>query len=109
MREALLRRHRHLYEKNKENSAAKLPIIRSLADIGRNYSTSRSKSNYFDIKHIYYFKNNIPVESLDGLWSSAVGYYLVLLRKSFLLFFYIRKDLFIVCIRCSVISVVIIR
>ncbi|XP_059350576.1 sodium-driven chloride bicarbonate exchanger-like isoform X2 [Daphnia carinata] len=43
VREALLRRHRHLYEKNKEqNSAAKLPIIRSLADIGRNYSTSRS-------------------------------------------------------------------
>lgn len=43
VREVLLRRHRHLYEKNKENSAAKLPIIRSLADIGRNYSTSRSK------------------------------------------------------------------
>lgn len=43
VREALLRRHRHLYEKNKENSAAKLPIIRSLADIGRNYSTSRSE------------------------------------------------------------------
>jgi len=45
VREALLRRHRHLYEKNKENSAAKLPIIRSLADIGRNYSTSRSSSH----------------------------------------------------------------
>ena len=43
VREAQLRRHRHLYEKNKDNSAAKLPIIRSLADIGRNYSTSRSK------------------------------------------------------------------
>lgn len=47
VREALLRRHRHLYEKNKENSAAKLPIIRSLADIGRNYSTSRSESSIF--------------------------------------------------------------
>ena len=43
VRETLLRRHRHLYEKNKEHSAAKLPIIRSLADIGRNYSTSRSE------------------------------------------------------------------
>jgi len=45
VRETLLRRHRHLYEKNKEHSAAKLPIIRSLADIGRNYSTSRNASH----------------------------------------------------------------
>ena len=56
MREALLRRHRHLYEKNKEqNSAAKLPIIRSLADIGRNYSTSRSESqNWFTGGNVMY-------------------------------------------------------
>ncbi|XP_069941371.1 sodium-driven chloride bicarbonate exchanger isoform X4 [Cherax quadricarinatus] len=46
-RDALLRKHKHLYEKqkhNKENgntSMSRLPLIRSLAEIGRNHSSSK--------------------------------------------------------------------
>lgn len=47
-REALLRRHKHLHERNRKpkeegtgSSVARLPLIRSLADIGRSYSTSK--------------------------------------------------------------------
>lgn len=40
VKDALLRRHRHQHEYNKKT---KLPIIRSLADIGRNHSSSKSK------------------------------------------------------------------
>jgi len=48
VREALLRRHRHLHERrHKEVNAAgnmsRLPIIRSLADIGKSHSSSKSK------------------------------------------------------------------
>lgn len=47
VREALLRRHRHQHErergkKNKENNMSRLPIIRSLTEIGRNQSASKS-------------------------------------------------------------------
>uniref|UniRef100_T1HIT5 Band_3_cyto domain-containing protein n=1 Tax=Rhodnius prolixus TaxID=13249 RepID=T1HIT5_RHOPR len=45
VKEALLRRHRHQHEKRKDNQMSRLPIIRSLADIGRNHSSS--KSQYF--------------------------------------------------------------
>ncbi|XP_073827647.1 na[+]-driven anion exchanger 1 isoform X14 [Musca autumnalis] len=38
VKDALLRRHRHQHEYNKKT---KLPIIRSLADIGRNHSSSK--------------------------------------------------------------------
>nr|CAD7423141.1 unnamed protein product [Timema monikensis] len=44
MKEALLRRHRHQHERRKENSShniSRLPLIRSLADIGRNHSSSK--------------------------------------------------------------------
>ncbi|XP_063240178.1 electroneutral sodium bicarbonate exchanger 1 [Bacillus rossius redtenbacheri] len=44
VKEALLRRHRHQHERRKENSShnmSRLPIIRSLAEIGRNYSSSK--------------------------------------------------------------------
>ncbi|XP_076044221.1 na[+]-driven anion exchanger 1 isoform X4 [Oratosquilla oratoria] len=44
-RDALLRRHKHLYEKtkHKENGSnmSRLPLIRSLAEIGRNHSSSK--------------------------------------------------------------------
>ncbi|XP_013100619.1 sodium bicarbonate cotransporter 3 isoform X7 [Stomoxys calcitrans] len=40
VKDALLRRHRHQHEYNKKT---KLPIIRSLADIGRNHSSSKKK------------------------------------------------------------------
>lgn len=45
VREALLRRHRHQHERRKETntSVSRLPIIRSLAEIGRNHSSSKSK------------------------------------------------------------------
>lgn len=46
VREALLRRHRHQHEKDKRgqgNNMSRLPIIRSLAEIGKNHSSSKSK------------------------------------------------------------------
>ncbi|XP_035714213.1 electroneutral sodium bicarbonate exchanger 1 isoform X3 [Folsomia candida] len=48
VREALLRRHRHLHEKGKNSGAnssssnmSRLPIIRSLAEIGKSHSSSK--------------------------------------------------------------------
>lgn len=50
VREALLRRHRHLHEKGKSgggnsssSNMSRLPIIRSLAEIGKSHSSSKSK------------------------------------------------------------------
>ncbi|XP_076636157.1 na[+]-driven anion exchanger 1 isoform X12 [Colletes latitarsis] len=43
VREALLVRHRHQHERRKENNMSRLPIIRSLAEIGRNHSSSKSQ------------------------------------------------------------------
>lgn len=48
VRETLLRRHRHQHErepKKKENNMSRLPIIRNLAEIGRNHSSSKSEFN----------------------------------------------------------------
>ncbi|XP_066906807.1 electroneutral sodium bicarbonate exchanger 1 isoform X4 [Halyomorpha halys] len=42
VREALLRRHRHQHERRKETNMSRLPIIRSLAEIGRNHSCTRN-------------------------------------------------------------------
>lgn len=48
VKEALLRRHRHQHEreakKKGDSNMSRLPIIRSLADIGKNHSTSHSSS-----------------------------------------------------------------
>ncbi|XP_045135616.1 electroneutral sodium bicarbonate exchanger 1-like isoform X10 [Portunus trituberculatus] len=48
-KDALLRKHKHLYEKqknSKENgNMSRLPLIRSLAEIGRNHSSSKSGNN----------------------------------------------------------------
>ncbi|XP_059617088.1 sodium bicarbonate cotransporter 3 isoform X2 [Phlebotomus argentipes] len=43
VREALLRRHRHQHERDpkKKDNMSRLPIIRSLTEIGRNHSTSK--------------------------------------------------------------------
>lgn len=50
-RDALLRKHKHLYEKqkhNKENgNMSRLPLIRSLAEIGRNHSSSKNMGSGF--------------------------------------------------------------
>lgn len=44
VKEALLRRHRHQHERErKKDNMRGLPIIRSLADIGKNHSSSKSK------------------------------------------------------------------
>lgn len=46
VRDALLRRHRHQHEnypKRRDNNMSRLPIIRSLAEIGRNHSSSKSE------------------------------------------------------------------
>ncbi|XP_058976748.1 sodium bicarbonate cotransporter 3 isoform X1 [Musca domestica] len=43
VKDALLRRHRHQHEYNKKT---KLPIIRSLADIGRNHSSSKMEEHH---------------------------------------------------------------
>lgn len=44
VREALLRRHRHQHEREpkKKDNMSRLPIIRNLAEIGRNHSSSKS-------------------------------------------------------------------
>lgn len=43
VKDALLRRHRHQHEKRNHNNMSRLPLIRSLADIGRNHSSCKSK------------------------------------------------------------------
>lgn len=49
VKDAILKKHRHLYEKHSKHgessssNISKLPLIRSLADIGRNHSSSKSK------------------------------------------------------------------
>ncbi|KAL0107939.1 hypothetical protein PUN28_014892 [Cardiocondyla obscurior] len=52
VKEALLVRHRHQHERRKDNNMSKLPIIRSLAEIGRNHSSSK---NEFGIPHVVGF------------------------------------------------------
>ncbi|XP_050448370.1 electroneutral sodium bicarbonate exchanger 1 isoform X1 [Cataglyphis hispanica] len=42
VKEALLVKHRHQHERRKDNNMSKLPIIRSLAEIGRNHSSSKN-------------------------------------------------------------------
>lgn len=43
VKDALLRRHRHQHERRNHNNMSRLPLIRSLADIGRNHSSSKSE------------------------------------------------------------------
>lgn len=49
VREALLLRHRHQHEREakKKDNMSRLPIIRNLAEIGRNHSSSKSMLNHF--------------------------------------------------------------
>ncbi len=55
VKDAIMKRHRHQFEGNKKkdghghghessSNMSKLPLIRSLAEIGRNHSSSKSKS-----------------------------------------------------------------
>lgn len=46
VKDAILKKHRHQYEGDKSSNGhnmSKLPLIRSLADIGRNHSSSKSE------------------------------------------------------------------
>ncbi|XP_068621568.1 electroneutral sodium bicarbonate exchanger 1 isoform X1 [Battus philenor] len=45
VKDALLRKHRHQHEKRNHNNMSKLPLIRSLADIGRNHSSCKSAAS----------------------------------------------------------------
>ncbi|KPI98578.1 Sodium bicarbonate cotransporter 3 [Papilio xuthus] len=45
VKDALLRRHRHQHEKRNHNNMSKLPLIRSLADIGRNHSSCKMEES----------------------------------------------------------------
>ncbi|XP_065570769.1 sodium bicarbonate cotransporter 3-like isoform X3 [Artemia franciscana] len=73
VRDMLLKRHRHLYQKNKENSAAKLPIIRSLADIGRSYSTKSTSvgENRRQHMHSHHPPNIIEATPCSSLLQSS--------------------------------------
>uniref|UniRef100_T1IXC2 Anion exchange protein n=1 Tax=Strigamia maritima TaxID=126957 RepID=T1IXC2_STRMM len=42
IKEILLKRHRHLHERRHDNKTSRIPLIRSLADIGRVHSSSKS-------------------------------------------------------------------
>ncbi|XP_070523960.1 electroneutral sodium bicarbonate exchanger 1 isoform X4 [Cardiocondyla obscurior] len=53
VKEALLVRHRHQHERRKDNNMSKLPIIRSLAEIGRNHSSSKNLQDRRDPKDTY--------------------------------------------------------
>lgn len=59
IKEALLRRHRHQHERkhDKVDRGSRLPLIRSLADIGRNSSKSMfgSSSKYYLFSCVTYF------------------------------------------------------
>nr|XP_033341474.1 sodium-driven chloride bicarbonate exchanger isoform X5 [Megalopta genalis] len=53
VREALLVRHRHQHERRKDNNMSRLPIIRSLAEIGRNHSSSKNLQERRDAGDAY--------------------------------------------------------
>lgn len=58
VREALLLRHRHQHQQaRKKDNMSRLPIIRNLAEIGRNHSSSKSM---FSQTIIYQNHNNRP-------------------------------------------------
>ncbi|XP_076391843.1 na[+]-driven anion exchanger 1 isoform X10 [Megachile rotundata] len=63
VREALLVRHRHQHERRKDNNMSRLPIIRSLAEIGRNHSSSK---NEFGIPHVVGFTTWFAMCQLKG-------------------------------------------
>ncbi|XP_076245511.1 na[+]-driven anion exchanger 1 isoform X3 [Calliopsis andreniformis] len=53
VREALLVRHRHQHERRKDNNMSRLPIIRSLAEIGRNHSSSKNLQDRRETRDAY--------------------------------------------------------
>lgn len=71
VRDALLRKHRHQHEQVKKNNMSRLPLIRSLADIGKNHSTSKSKSNiHLSIHTLSHPTSNIHFNVYKGFLES---------------------------------------
>jgi hypothetical protein len=80
VKEALLRRHRHQHEKrhDRNDSKNRLPLIRSLADIGRNSSKSMFSSHskyttkkYLNAESLYTNSLKIFVLSITNPFDSA--------------------------------------
>ncbi|XP_043500637.1 sodium bicarbonate cotransporter 3 isoform X10 [Polistes fuscatus] len=70
VREALLVRHRHQHERRKDNNMSRLPIIRSLAEIGRNHSSSKTE---IGIPHVVGFTAWFAMCQLKGQEPGANG------------------------------------
>ncbi|CAL4062275.1 unnamed protein product [Meganyctiphanes norvegica] len=71
-KEALMKKHKHLYEKNKkdkENGGSRLPLIRSLAEIGRN-TTSKSVAGFQKAFSFAGGNSNLTVNPEEGLGES---------------------------------------
>lgn len=77
VREALLRRHRHQHERDvrkKDNNMSRLPIIRSLAEIGRNHSSSKSMYICFFFLYIllYLWVSNYNIYNIYYLYTDIL-------------------------------------
>lgn len=71
VREALLLRHRHQHEREarkKDNNMSRLPIIRNLAEIGRNHSSSKSMLKYFICLFFITICNWIDIHQIEQIW-----------------------------------------
>ncbi|XP_035225461.1 sodium bicarbonate cotransporter 3-like isoform X2 [Stegodyphus dumicola] len=66
IKEALLRRHRHQHERkhDKVDKGSRLPLIRSLADIGRNSSKSMFGSSMHSIQNYGYICMNMRLSQI---------------------------------------------
>ncbi|XP_071744253.1 electroneutral sodium bicarbonate exchanger 1 isoform X6 [Lepeophtheirus salmonis] len=72
VKDAILKKHRHQYESSKKNDGSasnmsKLPIIRSLAEIGRNHSSSKSsegRDGMHRLKELFGSKEDLS--NIDG-------------------------------------------
>ncbi|XP_065203094.1 sodium bicarbonate cotransporter 3 isoform X2 [Planococcus citri] len=64
IKETLLQRHRHQHERRKDNNMSKLPIIRSLAEIGKSHSSSKMEETHSA-------PTLVPVQSLGRFLTPA--------------------------------------
>ena len=77
VKDAILKKHRHQYESNKKhhdshghglttgsvaNNMSKLPIIRSLAEIGRTHSSSKSESPF-----LHKFEQSVVINERESI------------------------------------------
>ncbi|XP_055376644.1 electrogenic sodium bicarbonate cotransporter 1 isoform X3 [Condylostylus longicornis] len=69
VREALLRRHRHQNENHLKKNMSMLPIIRSLAEIGRNHSSNKN------LHHQARATSTHSLHGFDDRYSPQLSYY----------------------------------